>query len=130
MTPELTALALAALLQVLQFVLYSVLANMQVGPRYAMGSRDTPRMLTGAAGRAQRALTNHFEGLILFGIAVGIVTLSDTANGSTALAALIYLVARVLYVPAYMFGLVPWRSIIWGFGFVATVYLLIHALVS
>jgi uncharacterized MAPEG superfamily protein len=130
MTAELTALALAALLQVLQFVLYSVLANMQVGPRYAMGSRDTSRILTGAAGRAQRALNNHFEGLILFGIAVGVVTLSDTANASTALAALIYLVARVLYVPAYMFGLVPWRSVIWGFGLVATVYLLIHALLS
>ncbi len=130
MTPELTALALAALVQVLQFLLYSVLANMQVGPKYAMGPRDAPRQLSGAAGRAQRAMNNHFEGLILFGIAVTVVTLSDSANGATAVAALVYLVARVLYVPAYMFGLAPWRSIIWSFGLLATVYLLVHALVS
>ena len=68
MTPELTALALAGLLQAAQFALYSVLANLQVGPKYAMGPRDAPRQLTGAAGRAQRALNNHFEGLIFFTI--------------------------------------------------------------
>ncbi|SHH91340.1 hypothetical protein SAMN05443551_3536 [Marivita hallyeonensis] len=41
MTPELTALTLAALLQVLQFVAYSISANLQVGPKTAMSSRDT-----------------------------------------------------------------------------------------
>ncbi len=130
MTAELTALALAALLQVGQFALYSVLAQRQVGPTYAMGARDEPRLLTGAAGRAQRALNNHFEGLILFGIAVMVVTLSDTADSTTALAAMVYLIARVLYVPAYMLGWTPWRSVIWSFGLVATITMLIHALLA
>ena len=130
MTPELTTLTLAALLQVLQFLLYSALANRQVGPKYALGPRDAPRQLTGAAGRAQRAMNNHFEGLILFGIAVTVVTLSDTASSATAMAALVYLVARALYVPAYLFGLTPWRTVVWMAGFLATVYLLVHALVS
>ena len=40
MTPELTVLTLAALLQVLQFAAYSVAANRQVGPTVAMGPRD------------------------------------------------------------------------------------------
>ncbi|MFN3527143.1 MAG: MAPEG family protein, partial [Paracoccus sp. (in: a-proteobacteria)] len=62
MTPELTVLALAALLQGGQFVLFSVLANLQVGPKVAMGPRDNKPELTGRAGRAGRALTNHFEG--------------------------------------------------------------------
>ena len=130
MTPELTALTLAALLQTLQFALYSVLAQRQVGPAYALSPRDMPRALTGMAGRAQRAMNNHFEGLILFGIAVTVVTLSDSASGLTAIAALVYLAARVLYVPAYMFGWTPWRSVIWSAGFVATLYLLVHALLS
>ena len=66
MTPELTALTLAALLQVAQFSLYSLLANLQIGPKTALGPRDEKIELTGKAGRAQRAMNNHFEGLILF----------------------------------------------------------------
>lgn len=129
MTPELTALALAGLLQGLQFSLYSVLANLQVGPKYAMGPRDTPRQLTGYAGRAQRALNNHFEGLILFTLAVVTVTYADKSSGYTNLCAAAYLAARVLYVPAYLFGLSPWRSLIWFVGFGATMAMLVLALV-
>lgn len=128
MTPELTALTLAALLQVLQFVAYSITAQRQVGTKYAASPRDTPPNLTGKAGRLQRAMDNHFEGLILFGIAVTVITYSGQNDEKTALACAIYLIARVLYVPAYVFGFSPWRSLIWFIGFLATVYLLIAAL--
>ena len=53
MTPELTILTLAALLQMLQMGLFSVLAQKQVGPRYAASPRDEGRSLTGRAGRAE-----------------------------------------------------------------------------
>ena len=129
MTPELTTLTLAALLQVLQFVAYSVTAQMQVGTGKALSPRDTPVQLTGKAGRLQRAMNNHFEGLILFGIAVVVITYSGQNNDTTAMASGLYLLARVLYVPAYVFGWVPWRSLIWAVGFLATVYLLIAALI-
>ncbi|WP_425099842.1 MAPEG family protein [Tropicibacter sp. S64] len=128
MTPELTALTLAALLQVVHFLIYSVTAQMQVGTGYALSPRDTPRTLTGVAGRAQRAMNNHFEGLILFAIAALVITYADKATHSTGAVAVVYLIARVLYLPAYLFGLSPWRSYIWIVGFLATVYLLIRAL--
>lgn len=128
MTAELTALSLAALLQALQFVAYSITANLQVGPKYAMGPRDEPRQLTGVAGRFQRAMNNHFEGLILFTIAVVVVTLSDTSNSITQLAAWVYLGARILYVPAYVLGLSPWRSLIWFVSFFASMVILLVAL--
>jgi uncharacterized MAPEG superfamily protein len=128
MTPELTVLALAALLQVFQFVLYSITANLQVGPKKAMSPRDEPIHLTGAAGRLQRAMNNHFEGLILFTIAVVVVTFSDQSNVITQFCAHLYLIARILYVPAYVQGLAPWRSIIWMVGFIATVVMLVSAL--
>lgn len=129
MTPELTALVLAALLQIAQFALFSVLAQKQVGPRYAASPRDTPRQLTGYAGRAQRAMNNHFEGLILFAIAALTVTYSDRGNDITAAAALLYLIARVLYVPAYLFGWAPWRSLIWAAGLLATAIMLVMTLI-
>jgi uncharacterized MAPEG superfamily protein len=125
MTPELTILALAALLQCGQFLIYAVLANLQVGTTKTLGSRDTPIPLTGMAGRAGRAMNNHFEGLILFTIAILIVHLSDSASSLTANVAAAYLIARLLYIPAYLFGWVPWRSLIWAVGWFATVLLLI-----
>ena len=128
MTPELTALTLAALLQVLQFIAYSIAANRQVGTTKAMGPRDDPIHLTGTAGRLQRAMNNHFEGLILFTIAVLVITYSGQNTPSTAVACALYLVARALYVPAYVFGWAPGRSIIWAVGFLATLYLLLAAL--
>ena len=128
MTPELTILTLAALLQVLQLCLYSVTANLQVGTKTAMGPRDAKIELTGTAGRLQRALNNHFEGLILFTIAVVVITLSGQSSPLTATCAYLYLGARILYIPAYAFGLTPWRSVVWGVGFFATITMLVAAL--
>ncbi|WP_410217390.1 MAPEG family protein [Paracoccus sp. (in: a-proteobacteria)] len=128
MTPELTVLALAGLLQGMQFALFSVLANLQVGPKVAMGPRDHAPPLKGLAGRAQRAMNNHFEGLILFTIAVVLVVLGGQGNGFTATCAWVYLLARVLYVPAYLLGWVPWRSVIWAVGFAATISMILASL--
>ncbi|ETX29966.1 MAPEG family protein [Roseivivax isoporae] len=130
MTPELTALALATLLQVVQYVLFAVPANRELGPGYTMSARDRPpsRPLSEGTARLQRALGNHFEGLILFSIAVFLVTFADKGSAISALAAWTYLAARLLYVPAYWLGLRPWRSLIWALGFLATVILLLSAL--
>jgi uncharacterized MAPEG superfamily protein len=129
MTPELTALVLAALLQLGQIALYSALANRQVEFDYALSPRDTPHQLTGLAGRAQRAMNNHFEGLILFTIAALAIHTTAQSTTFTTACAFVYLVARVLYVPAYLFGLSPWRSLVWAAGWLATALMLLAALV-
>lgn len=129
MTPELTALGIAALLQVAQFAAYTIMANMQVGSRTALGPRDEPVILKGTAGRLKRAMDNHFEGLILFAIACMIVTLGDGSTATTATCGWIYLIARIAYVPAYALGLAPWRSVIWMTGFLATLTMLLAALI-
>ncbi len=128
MPTELTVLTLAALLQVVQMIAFSIAGNMQVDARTTFGPRDTPVQLEGVAGRLQRALNNHFEGLILFSIACGVVTVSGQSSSFTALCAWIYLFARAAYVPAYALGLSPWRSLIWMVGFGATTAMLIAAL--
>jgi uncharacterized MAPEG superfamily protein len=129
MTPELTALVLAALLQLGQIALYSALANRQVDKDYALGPRDQPRQLTGAAGRAQRAMNNHFEGLILFTIAALAIHTTGQSTTFTAICAFAYLAARLAYVPAYILGLNPWRSIVWAIGWFATALMLVAALI-
>lgn len=129
MTPEITVLAYAALLQIAQFAAYSITANQQVPTRVALGPRDTPVELTGLAGRLKRAMNNHFEGLILFTIAVIVVTLSGQSTPMTQCCAWIYLAARIAYVPAYALGLSPWRSIVWFIGLIATATMLITAVI-
>lgn len=131
MTAELTALALAVLLQAVQFALYSVRAQMDVGPGYAMSPRDREpsRPLSVLGGRLGRALDNHFDGLVLFTAAVAVVTLSNNGGAFTAACAWTYLGARALYVPAYAFGWRPWRSLIWFAGFLATVLMVISTLI-
>lgn len=128
MTPELTVLALAALLQVAQLAMYSVAGQAQAGRKAALKPRDEKIELTGKPGRIHRALNNHFEGLILFGIAA-LLTAHAGSTGFTATCAWIYLIARVAYIPAYVFGWVPWRSLIWMAGLIATTLMLIAALI-
>lgn len=87
----------AALLPFAQFVLMAVPVNMQLGTAYTGGNRDEEKRATGVAGRMKRALDNHFEGLILFTIAVLVVVLGDarrvgfamTSNGRNGSAAVV-----------------------------------------
>lgn len=136
MPPELTALTLAGLLQVVQYGLMAVPANLELGPGKTLSPRDPARLgkplveqVSPRTGRLYRAFDNHFEGLILFTLAVVVVTLGQKAGPLTEACAWTYLGARVLYIPAYAQGLVPWRSIIWFVGFIATVTMLVAALV-
>ncbi|SFR98857.1 MAPEG family protein [Yoonia litorea] len=136
MTHELTVLALAGLLQGVQFVLMSVPANLELGPGKTASPRDSSRLekplidqVSDKTGRLFRALNNHFEGLILFTLAVVVVSLGDKGTGLTAICAWTYLAARVLYVPAYYFGWSPWRSLIWFVGFLATMLMIVSALI-
>ena len=135
MTPELTALTLAALLQCIQFVIMAIPANIELGTGKTAGPRDAARLgkplieqMSVKTARLARAMNNHFEALILFGIAITVISLADKTNAFTTACAYAYLAARVLYIPAYYYGWTPWRSAIWFVGFVATIFILITAL--
>ena len=131
MSVELTVLALAGLLQAVQFLLFALPANMELGTGYTSSARDKPpsRQLSITTARLQRAMNNHFEGLILFTLAVVVVTQGGQSTAVTQTAAWGYLVARILYIPAYAFGWRPWRSAIWGIGFFATVTMIVASLI-
>lgn len=128
MPMEIQILGYAAILQVIQFVLMAIPVNLQLGPLYTLGNRDMPREATAVAGRLKRAFENHFEGLLLFTIAVIVVVMGGVSSPYTETCAWSYLAARVLYVPAYASGIFMVRSLVWSVGFVATLLMLIEAL--
>lgn len=125
---EIKVLGFAALLQFVQFVLMAVPVNLQLGTAYTGGNRDEEKRPTGVAGRMKRALDNHFEGLILFTIAVIVVVLGDASSPFTEKCAWVYLIARIVYVPAYASGVYLVRSLIWTVSFAATLAMLWSAL--
>lgn len=128
MPVELNVLGYAALLQFVQVIVMAIPVNWQLGVAYTGGNRDEQKQATGVAGRLKRALDNHFEGLILFTIAVLVVILGEASSQLTEYCAWAYLWARVLYVPAYASGVYLVRSLIWSVGFIATAVMLIAAL--
>ena len=130
MSAELTALTLATLLQMVQFVAFAVPANRELGQGYTLSPRDRPpnNSMSDRTARLGRAFDNHVQWLLLFAIAVAIIELSGQNSGVTALCAWAYLISRVAYVPAYALGLTPWRSAIWAVGFLATLLTLLAAL--
>jgi uncharacterized MAPEG superfamily protein len=135
MTTELTVLTLAGLLQVIQFALMAIPANLELGTGKTMSPRDTAKLggsiidqMSERTARLARAMNNHFEGLILFTIACTVITISGQSTAYTGTLAVLYLIARILYIPAYAFGWTPGRTIIWTAGFLATTLMFLAAL--
>lgn len=130
MSAETTALGLAALLQTAQIGLAGYSMHRDMGDEWNVGPRDTTPEFSPLTGRLRRAVSNHFEALILFTIAVVMVSFEDRSNVLTVLCAWLYLAARILYVPAYALGWTPWRSVIWFFGFLPTMIMIIYAILT
>lgn len=128
MSAELTILTYAGLLQFAQLLLAVVLGDTQTGLKYGLGPRDEPRPFHGMAARVDRALTNHYAALGLFTLAVVVITLGEKSSSLTVTSSWAYLIARVLYVPAYMSGIPFIRSLLWSIAFLATITLLVVAL--
>lgn len=130
MSSELNILALYGLYTALILILKVTGATGQLGMGYLLSSRDEHRTLTGITGRLDRALNNSVTAMALFAPAVLVLALKDGFSGATLTAAQVFLVARVLYVPAYGFGLTGIRTALWLAGFAATVILYIVALMA
>lgn len=119
MTTELTALVCAVLVQIAAIGIAGAQMNRELGPRYNAGPRDPAPEGSALLGRLRRAVANGTEGLSLFAPLLLVVVAAGHTSALTAVAAWAYVAARILYIPAYALGLSPWRSAIWGIGFLA-----------
>jgi uncharacterized MAPEG superfamily protein len=106
--------------------LTGMLTQLDMG--YLLSSRDTHRTLEGMLGRNERALNNSVIALVLFAVPILVMGLRDNFTGHSLLTAQVFLAARVVYIPAYIFGIVGLRTGVWLAGFVATLFLYVLAL--
>lgn len=130
MSSELTILALYGLLVVITILLNVLTAMGQVGLMTLGGARDDMAPLTGMAARVVRTLDNSVVAMALFAPAVLILDAKGGFTSGTLLAAQIFLIARVLFVPIYAFAVpVPFlRTVVWMAGFLATAFLYLAAI--
>ena len=107
MNTELKMLFASALLALFQFMPYLMAYMKHWGMAVAMGNRDNPPPLPAWAERSIRAHRNMTENLVHFTAIVLIAQILDISNEMTALGAMLFFYARVLYVILYTLG-IPW----------------------
>lgn len=130
MSTELSLAAWALVLAVIQLLLPAMARNRETGIGYNAGPRDRPGPPMGTmTARLFRAQSNLFETLPLFLAAVVINHLAGVEGSMTLWGCWLYLLARVIYLPLYAFG-VPWlRSLVWAVGLFGLVLLILNLLI-
>jgi len=128
MSSELTILAILGIALVIFRLIQILTAQSQVGLAMLVSARDTMPELKGVAARMQRAMDNSIAALAMFAPAVLILHAQGALTANSLLAAQVFLIARILYVPVYAAG-IPWlRTVVWITGFAMTAWLYLMAL--
>ena len=114
MTTELTVLAWGCVLALLHVFAAIRAKTRQYGTKWNISARDEEvPPLNPVAGRLARAQANFYESFPIMVAAILIVSVAHLENRWTALGALIWLGARLLYLPLYGFGVPVARSLAW-----------------
>ncbi len=129
MSPDIYALAAVVVLSGIQVGMASVATLRKAGPDWVLGPRDTAYEVPGRGGRLVRAHRNLLEILPQFVGALLCVHAADSVSAISAWGAWTFLVARVIYVPAYVSG-IPWlRPSCWQVAFFGVLAIVVDAFV-
>jgi uncharacterized MAPEG superfamily protein len=107
-------LGAALVLGLVQLSWAAVAARQQQGLKWARGARDEERPVTGMAARLERAFRNYMETFPLF--AAGVLAAYALDKGDGVLiwwGSVLYVGARIVYVPLYAWGVPGIRSLVW-----------------
>jgi len=112
MTTELTVLAWGCILALVHIFAAAHVKTRQYGLAWNMGARDeavaAPDPIVGRLARAQ---ANYFETFPIAIAAILIVTVAGRESQWTEIGAILWLVARVIYLPLYAIGTPKVRTV-------------------
>jgi uncharacterized MAPEG superfamily protein len=123
LAPGQTDLALVTMATAMMWLPYTIAMIARGGLMAAMGNRDGAPDLPPWAQRARRAHANAVENLILFAPLLLLATSIGADAALVALAARIYLIARLFHYVVYAAGLPVVRTLAFVVGWAATVAL-------
>jgi uncharacterized MAPEG superfamily protein len=122
---ELRMLAYSAALCVLLAVPYTLGLIVERGLPDMVGNREGFPPAKGWIGRSQRAHLNLVENLVPYAALLLAVVVANKTSATTALAAELFLLARLGHAVVYIAG-IPWlRTLAWALGVVAMAMLLV-----
>ena len=125
MMSELTCLELSVALWVVHILVQATVGNIELPFGYLFTSRDKPPATRGLLfGRATRALANYVENFTPFVALALALMVTQRTGGSGALGATIWILARIVYIPVYVFGIMYVRTLVWGISIVGLVMML------
>jgi uncharacterized MAPEG superfamily protein len=124
---ELMWLVLAAIVGLVQILIAAQAAQTYRPLDWNVGPRDTPIATQGLAARLERAYRNFLETFPIFTAVVLAVVLRDKAGALSEWGCILYVVARIVYVPLYAFGVKYIRTLVWAVSIVGIVLLIIAA---
>jgi uncharacterized MAPEG superfamily protein len=131
MTTELAVLAWGCILALVHVFAAVRAKTRQYGTTWNVGARDeTLPPPDPVVGRLARAQANFFETFPVMVAAILIVSVANLASTWTAIGALIWLGARIAYLPLYGFGVPVVRTIVWMASIVGLLMVLWPALVA
>ena len=122
---ELSCLELSVALWVFHVLVQAGVGNVELPFGYLFTSRDKPAAASGLLfGRATRALANYVENFTPFVAVALALIVTQRTGGSGALGATIWILARIVYIPLYLFGVVYARTAVWALSIVGLVMML------
>lgn len=129
MTVELWVLLACVLIMLVLVFVQQIHIDRTMGAKYAISNRSDPRAPSDFGGRADRALANIIENLILYAPVALMVAIAGASSGVTQLGALIFLGGRVVHAVTYLAGIVLVRSLAWLAGIVG-ILMMVYGLVA
>jgi len=131
MTIELSAAAIVIALGLVQVFLQAGEYRRVHGVTYANTAQDRPSYKPDSLllGRLTRALRNLNETLPFFLGGLLTLTINGVSTPVTRIAAVVFVAARILYLPLYALGVPNLRGLVWTISFVALATLVGSALV-
>ena len=109
-------------------VLLQAVSTYDLGP-YLLGPRDDNRQSGNVmAGRLKRALENLLETYPAFVALALALAVTGKTGGIAATGAWVWLIARVVYVPLYAFGVPAVRTLVWCVSIVGLLMMLFRLL--
>jgi len=125
---ELSILAIYGLIVAISVALQTSGLLGQFGVSYLLSARDEARSATGTTARLDRAQSNAVQAMALFAPAILILAAKGAFSDASLIAAQVFLVARVIYLPAYALGITGLRTLVWLVGFLSSISLYFLAL--
>ena len=129
MTTELSVLAWGCVLALVHIFAAAQVKTKQYGTKWNMGARDEELPPANPlVGRLTRAQANFFETFPLVIAAILIVQAAGLNSKWTAIGALVWLGARVIYLPLYAMGVPMVRTLVFLVSLVGLLMILTPAL--